>query len=89
MAAGITAKTARTLGSGAIESGVRRLVNLRLRGNGIFWIASKAEGILHWRAQLLSGRWYNFIEVLNQPKEFWVLENARKSAPQNDFELAA
>jgi hypothetical protein len=25
------------IGSGAVESGIRRVVNLRLKGNGIFW----------------------------------------------------
>lgn len=43
------------LGSGAVESGARRIVNLRLKGNGIFWTARNAEGILRLRAQVPAG----------------------------------
>ena len=45
------------LGSGAIESSVRRVINLRLKGNGIFWDESNAEAMLQLRAQVLTGRW--------------------------------
>jgi hypothetical protein len=34
------------LGSGAVESCVRRLVNLRMKGNGIFWRLDNAERLL-------------------------------------------
>jgi hypothetical protein len=77
------------LGSGAIESCVRRLVNLRLKGNGIFWIACNAEGILHLRAQLLSGRWQDFIETVLQPQDFWASANPLLAAPEATLELAA
>ncbi len=45
------------LGSGAIESAVRRVVNLRLKGNGITWYEGNAEGMLAMRAAALTGRW--------------------------------
>lgn len=45
------------LGSGAIESGVRRVINLRLKGNGIFWDEANAEAMLQLRAQVITGRW--------------------------------
>jgi hypothetical protein len=35
------------LGSGAIESSIRRVINLRLKGNGIFWCEEHAEEMLH------------------------------------------
>ena len=44
-------------GSGAIESTIRRVINLRLKGNGIFWKEENAEAIFQLRAALLSGRW--------------------------------
>ena len=47
------------IGSGAIESAVRRVVNLRMKGPGMFWLPESAEAFLHIRAQLLSGRWDN------------------------------
>lgn len=45
------------LGSGAIESGVRRVINLRLKGNGIFWLEMNAEAMLVLRATLLTDNW--------------------------------
>jgi hypothetical protein len=45
------------LGSGAIESAIRRVVNLRLKGNGMLWEVKNAEAMLLLRAAALSGRW--------------------------------
>ncbi|MCY3011516.1 MAG: hypothetical protein NTY42_17045 [Planctomycetota bacterium] len=45
------------MGSGAIESAIRRVVNLRMKNNGTFWRVSKAECILVLRSSILSGRW--------------------------------
>ncbi len=45
------------IGSGAVESAVRRVVNLRMKGPSVFWTEEHAEGILHLRAQSKSGRW--------------------------------
>ena len=36
----------RPLGSGAVESAIRRVINLRLKGNGIYWREENAEAIL-------------------------------------------
>ena len=48
-------------GSGAIESAIRRIVNLRLKGNGIFWREENAERVLHMRANLKVGRWRQMV----------------------------
>jgi hypothetical protein len=45
------------LGSGAIESAIRRVINLRLKGNSIFWAEENAEAMLVLRGMVLSGRW--------------------------------
>ena len=45
------------LGSGAIESAIRRVINLRLKGNSISWYEANAEAMLHLRCQVLSHRW--------------------------------
>jgi hypothetical protein len=45
------------LGSGAIESSIRRVINLRLKGNGIFWREENAEAMLQVRAQVITNRW--------------------------------
>lgn len=64
------------IGSGAVESGIRRVVNLRLKGNGIFWTRRVAEGILHLRAQLLSGRWSEHISGVLKPYVRWNVNRA-------------
>ncbi len=48
------------IGSGAVESLIRQAVNLRLKGNGKFWLKSNAEIILHARCQWLKRAWNNF-----------------------------
>ena len=45
------------IGSGAIESTVRRVVNLRLKGASIFWCRAHAEAILLLRSYYKAGRW--------------------------------
>ena len=47
----------RPLGSGAVESAMRRVINLRLKGNGIYWREENAEGMLVLRAAAVTGRW--------------------------------
>jgi hypothetical protein len=45
------------LGSGAVESAIRRVVNLRLKGPCIFWYREHAEKMLMLRAYYKAGRW--------------------------------
>jgi hypothetical protein len=45
------------LGSGAIESTVRRLINLRLQVTSTFWEEANAEAVIQLQAAVLSGRW--------------------------------
>lgn len=45
------------IGSGAVESSVRRVINLRLKGASVYWTEEHAEGVLHLRAHAKSGRW--------------------------------
>jgi hypothetical protein len=45
------------IGSGAIESTVRRVVNLRLKGASLFWCRASAEAILLLRCYYKAGRW--------------------------------
>ncbi len=56
------------IGSGATESAVRRVVNLRLKGNSIFWLEDHAEAMLHLRSALKCGRWDELVRAtLRQP----------------------
>jgi len=45
------------IGSGAIESAVRRVINLRLKGPGLMWQEENAEGALVLRAAAVTERW--------------------------------
>jgi hypothetical protein len=49
------------LGSGAIESTIRRVINLRLKGNSIYWTEDNAEAVFQLRAAVVSGRWEEII----------------------------
>jgi hypothetical protein len=45
------------IGSGAIESAIRRVVNLRLKGPSISWHKTSAEAVLLLRSYYKAGRW--------------------------------
>lgn len=54
------------LGSGAIESGIRRVVNMRLKGNAIYWRENNAEAMLQIRALVLTNRWDERLRELHK-----------------------
>ncbi|MDQ6993526.1 MAG: hypothetical protein Q9M31_08620, partial [Mariprofundus sp.] len=43
-------------GSGTIESAIRRVINLRIKGTGLFWKKEHAENILLLRSLVLTGK---------------------------------
>src|SRR6266436_4783253 len=55
------------IGSGAIESTVRRVVNLRLKGPSIFWCRASAEAILLLRSYDKAGRWKMLKQMATSP----------------------
>ena len=60
-------------GSGHVESAIRRVINLRLKAPGTFWLKEMAECFLFLRSQLLSGRWEFFMGNLTAltRRAFW------------------
>jgi hypothetical protein len=50
------------MGSGAIENTIRRVINLRLKGNGIYWTEDNAEAVFQLRAAVVSRRWEEILE---------------------------
>jgi hypothetical protein len=54
------------LGSGAIESSIRRVINLRLKNNAMFWREEHAEEMLQVRAQVISQRWDERVKMMRQ-----------------------
>ena len=45
------------IGSGQVESAVRRVVNLRFKAPGSFWREPTVSGLMHLRAAFKAGRW--------------------------------
>jgi hypothetical protein len=54
------------VGSGAIESAIRRVINLRMKGNSVFWKEESAEGMLLLRGLVLSRRWKETFAQVSQ-----------------------
>jgi hypothetical protein len=54
------------LGSGSIESNIRRVINLRLKGNSIYWLEENGEAMLQVRAYVLTNRWDQRLSELRQ-----------------------
>jgi len=46
-------------GSGTVESAIRRVINLRIKGTGLFWKREHAENIIFLRSLVLTGKLKN------------------------------
>src|SRR6266702_276106 len=46
-----------SIGSGQVESAVRRVINLRCKAPGFFWTETTVSGLRHLRAAFKAGRW--------------------------------
>jgi len=49
------------IGSGTVESAIRRVINLRIKAPGQFWLLENAERMIFLRSQVLSGRWQSVL----------------------------
>lgn len=58
-------------GSGAVESAVRRVVNMRMKGAGTFWKEINAEGMLLVRSYLKAGRFDALLRWSLRDATFW------------------
>ena len=65
------------IGSGAMESAIRRVINLRLKSNAKFWNEVNAEGMLVFRSYLKSGRFDDLIDWSISRNASWWLERNR------------
>ena len=77
------------IGSGAIESAIRRVVNQRLKGNGLMWCEDNAEGMLLLRAAALTGRWDEAVQQALQSKCQDGRQDWHWSSPDMPFQLKA
>lgn len=76
-------------GSGAIESGIRRVINLRLKSNAMFWKSKNAESMLQVRSHLIPDRWDESLSDLaefrrTQASDGWHWEPRPMSAKLED-----
>ena len=46
-------------GSGTVESAIRRVINLRIKGTGLFWKRENAENVILLRSLVLTGKLRN------------------------------
>lgn len=53
-------------GSGAIESSIRRVINLRLKSNAMFWKSAHAESMLQVRSQVVPEQWDTAMSELSE-----------------------
>jgi hypothetical protein len=63
------------MGSGAIASTIRRVINLRLEGNSVSWTEEDAEAVSQLRAAVVSGRW----DAIVAPPQEAMARDRRKS----------
>jgi hypothetical protein len=74
------------IGSGQVESAVRRVVNLRCKAPGSFWMETTVSGLMHLRAACKAGRWDEIMSGVvtgtSQAPSFEPVDNAapRRSA---------
>lgn len=54
------------IGSGAVESTIRRVINQRLKAPGTFWRKERVEPMLYMRAQALTGRWEEMMAQVHE-----------------------
>lgn len=52
------------IGSGIVESAVKRVINGRLKAPGSFWIVDNVNRILQLRCALMAGRWHTLMQNL-------------------------
>jgi hypothetical protein len=77
------------VGSGAIESAIRRVINLRLKGNSIFWKEDNAEAMLVLRGLVLSRRWKTTFAKITDSMATDRRRNWRWQSPDMSAQLKA
>ena len=72
------------VGSGAVESAIRRVVNMRLKGSGSFWLADHADSMLLVRCYLKAGRLDDLIDwSITRGARWW--PKAQETGPQTSI----
>jgi hypothetical protein len=65
-------------GSGAVESAIRRVVNLRMKGNAKYWLKENAEAMITLRGALKTNRFGRLMSWYRRHRsQFWTPSNRR------------
>jgi hypothetical protein len=76
-------------GSGAMESAIRRVVNMRLKGNGSFWLRVGADNMLLLRSYLKAGRFDDLmLWSAARAAQWWGPNAADATSPIVEFAAA-
>jgi hypothetical protein len=68
-------------GSGMVESAIRRVINMRMKSNGMFWLEINAQGMLLLRSYLKAGHFDALVDwSLCEAAPWWQFE-ARPKTP--------
>jgi hypothetical protein len=71
-------------GSGTVESAIRRVINLRIKGTGLFWKRGNAENVILLRSLVLTGKLRNACR-----KALAIVRNMFNNNTIQDLPLAA
>lgn len=63
------------IGSGSVESAIRRVINLRIKSPAIFWKVENAEAMIFIRSKVLYGRWDTVMSNIREKKRKTLLKN--------------
>ena len=70
------------IGSGCVESAVRRIINMRMKGNGSFWLIENAEAMILLRSYLKAGRFDDLVDwSTTTAAAWWRPSNHSDAAP--------
>ncbi len=76
------------IGSGVVESAVRRVLNLRFKAASICWSMDHLGPLLYLRAILKAGRWDDFMRARLQRRHWLAPEQAPAAGQANIREAA-
>lgn len=63
---GVYERNKQPIGSGIVESAIRRVINLKLKSPSTFWRQERLERMLQLRCILMAGRWRVFMQNMIQ-----------------------
>lgn len=74
------------LGSGIVESSIRRIINLRFKSPSTFWKIKNVEKLIFLRGILLAGRWSIMINNLVNPEKLIKIDKILKPEVCFDYQ---